>query len=128
MWPKPQFPADLVIFTEEILNEKLHYFVQCTIKNRFEQPNLNRLMSVEERLLKAKKKIDVSDKIKHLELYFSGDFNPQKLQSKLDVFPTIFNSLITAVPLIKKPVNWSRENQLTSFFMRPTLAFKGLRT
>ena len=128
MWPKPQFPADLVIFTEEILNEKLHYFVQCTIKNRFEQPNLNRLMSVEERLLKAKKKIDVSDKIKHLELYFSGDFNPQKLQSKLDIFPAIFNSLITTVPLIKKPVNWSRENQLTGFFMRPTLAFKGFRT
>ena len=62
-------------------------------------------MSVEERLLKAKKKIDVSDKMKHLELYFSGDFNPQKLQSKLDIFPAIFNSLITTVPLIKKPVN-----------------------
>ena len=24
MWPNPQFPADLVTFTEEILNEKLH--------------------------------------------------------------------------------------------------------
>ena len=25
MWPNPQFPADIVIFTEEILNEKFHF-------------------------------------------------------------------------------------------------------
>ena len=25
MWPNSQFPADLVTFTEEILNEKLHF-------------------------------------------------------------------------------------------------------
>ena len=25
MWPNPEFPADLVTFTEEILNEKLHF-------------------------------------------------------------------------------------------------------
>ena len=25
MWPNPQFPADLVTFTEEILNWKLHF-------------------------------------------------------------------------------------------------------
>ena len=25
MWPNPQFPADLVTFTEEILNGKLHF-------------------------------------------------------------------------------------------------------
>ena len=29
MWRNPQFPADLVTFTEQILNGKLHYFVQC---------------------------------------------------------------------------------------------------
>ena len=28
MWPNPQETADLVTFTEEILNEKLHIFVQ----------------------------------------------------------------------------------------------------
>ena len=28
MWPNPQFPADLVTFTEEIRNGKLHFFVQ----------------------------------------------------------------------------------------------------
>ena len=28
MWPNPQFLADLVTFTEEILNGKLHFFVQ----------------------------------------------------------------------------------------------------
>ena len=25
MWPNPKFPADLVTFTEEIVNEKLHF-------------------------------------------------------------------------------------------------------
>ena len=25
MWPNPQFPADLVTFTKEILNGKLHF-------------------------------------------------------------------------------------------------------
>ena len=25
MWPKPQFPEDLVTFTEEILNRKVHF-------------------------------------------------------------------------------------------------------
>ena len=25
MWPNPQFPADLVKFTEEILNRKFHF-------------------------------------------------------------------------------------------------------
>ena len=25
MWPNPQFPADLITFTEEILNGKLHF-------------------------------------------------------------------------------------------------------
>ena len=25
MWPNPQFPADLITFTEESLNEKLHF-------------------------------------------------------------------------------------------------------
>ena len=29
---KPQFPADLVTFTEEILNGKLHFFVQCLLE------------------------------------------------------------------------------------------------
>ena len=28
MWPYPEFPADLVTFTEEILNEKLYFFEQ----------------------------------------------------------------------------------------------------
>ena len=29
MWRDPQFPVDLVTFTKEILNGKLHFFVQC---------------------------------------------------------------------------------------------------
>ena len=31
MWPNPQFPVDFVIFTEEILNGKLHFSVQREI-------------------------------------------------------------------------------------------------
>ena len=31
MWPNPQFPANLVTFTEEILNGKLH-FLRSAIK------------------------------------------------------------------------------------------------
>ena len=29
MWPNPQFPADLVTFTEEILNRKLRFL--CSV-------------------------------------------------------------------------------------------------
>ena len=29
-WPNPQFPADLVTFTEEILNGKLHFLCSVT--------------------------------------------------------------------------------------------------
>ena len=36
MWPNPQFPADLVTFTEEILNGKLHLLCSETCKVRFE--------------------------------------------------------------------------------------------
>ena len=31
MGPNRKFPADLVTFTEEILNGKLHFFVQCSL-------------------------------------------------------------------------------------------------
>ena len=33
MWPNPQFPVDLVIFTEEILNGKLHFLY--SVKSSF---------------------------------------------------------------------------------------------
>ena len=41
MWPNPQFPADLNTFTEEILNGKLHFFVQW-LEIRY-QPEMGRL-------------------------------------------------------------------------------------
>ena len=40
MWPNPQFPADLVTFTEEILNVKLHFLCsvgRCTILENLDQ-------------------------------------------------------------------------------------------
>ena len=30
MWPNPQFPVDLVSFTEEILNEKLNFLCRVS--------------------------------------------------------------------------------------------------
>ena len=33
MWPNPQFPADVVTFTEEILDGKLHFLCYETKKN-----------------------------------------------------------------------------------------------
>ena len=33
MWPNPQFPADMVTFTEEILDGKLHFLCYETKKN-----------------------------------------------------------------------------------------------
>ena len=43
-----------------------------------------------ELILKAIKKIDASNEMEHLELDFIGDFNQPKLQSELDILPTIF--------------------------------------
>ena len=34
MWPNPQEAVDLVLFTKEILNGILHFFVQCTFNLR----------------------------------------------------------------------------------------------
>ena len=33
MGPNPQFPADLVTFTEKIHNGKLHFCVMLTLRN-----------------------------------------------------------------------------------------------
>ena len=37
MWPNPQFPADLVTFTEEIFNEKLHFL--CSERSKKDLKN-----------------------------------------------------------------------------------------
>ena len=66
MWPNPQFPADLVTFTEEILTGKL--FVQCNhIKSNIERsfiieptPNLSWMKkTTEEKEITA----DICDKL-----------------------------------------------------------------
>ena len=43
MCPNPQFPADLVSFTDEILRGKLHFFVLCLYEgfvSRYQSRNL----------------------------------------------------------------------------------------
>ena len=47
MWPNPKFPVDLVTFTEEILNGKLHFLcselwlgwltIRCLLLSKMEQ-------------------------------------------------------------------------------------------
>ena len=57
MWPNPQFPADLALFTREILNGKLHFLcnesyiqmirvvlVLLTLVNIFRFANVNGLV------------------------------------------------------------------------------------
>ena len=39
MWPYRQFSADLVTITEEILNEKLHFW--CSVLNYLRNMNMN---------------------------------------------------------------------------------------
>ena len=51
MLPNPQFPADLVIFTEEILNVKLHFL--CSVTN-YHNLSLYRLSSDPDENLKNK--------------------------------------------------------------------------
>ena len=41
MWPNRQETADLVAFTEEILNGKLHFFVQCVFDKTFSVKTVN---------------------------------------------------------------------------------------
>ena len=38
MWPNPQETADLVTFTEEILNEKFHFLYSLKVLFLFEYP------------------------------------------------------------------------------------------
>ena len=35
MWPNLQYPADLVTFTKEILNEKLHFLCSEDLEKAF---------------------------------------------------------------------------------------------
>ena len=39
MWPDPQFPADLVTFTEETLNGKLHFLCSVTLEETLLKSN-----------------------------------------------------------------------------------------
>ena len=41
MWPNLKFPADLVAFTEEILNGKLHFLFSVSQKaNKYDDPSI----------------------------------------------------------------------------------------
>ena len=40
MWPNPQFSADLVTFTEEILNRKLHFLSNVVTSERLKKAPL----------------------------------------------------------------------------------------
>ena len=46
MWPNPQETADLVIFTEEILTEKLHFFVQWSLNPSKKKNNISKKVTL----------------------------------------------------------------------------------
>ena len=48
MWPNPQFPADLVTFTEEILNGKLHFLCSGYSNTNNKDPETITLLSQED--------------------------------------------------------------------------------
>ena len=52
MWPNPQISADLVLFTEEILNGKLHFLCSDSIANS--DPNLHEISSKDFGITKLK--------------------------------------------------------------------------
>ena len=37
MWPNPELPADLIIFTEEIVNGKLHFLCSDRFEKNFSE-------------------------------------------------------------------------------------------
>ena len=53
MWPNPQFPADLVTFTEEILNGKIHFLCSALTKKSFVK-NIMRSKVIQKNLQKEK--------------------------------------------------------------------------
>ena len=55
MWPNPQFPTDLVTFTEEIVNGKLHFLCSVNIfTNRNKAQQLSQLENMENRVMLLK--------------------------------------------------------------------------
>ena len=43
MWPNPQFPADLVKFTENILNGKLQFLCSFSVQSRRSVPGKKKI-------------------------------------------------------------------------------------
>ena len=66
MWPNPQFPADLVTFTEEILNEKLYFLCSGISKEYF----INIIKSVKILLNHNYNQRYIKNPAKHLKLSF----------------------------------------------------------
>ena len=54
MWPNSQFPTDLITFIEEIVNGKLHFFVQWNVKSTNKNISENYLVSKNSHCIKMK--------------------------------------------------------------------------
>ena len=71
MWPNPQFPEDLVTFTKEILNRKLHFL--CSV--RLVRLQISMVVKIDRRekwkvsYMQVTSWEKVSDKIGHLRIH-----------------------------------------------------------
>ena len=72
MWPNPQFPADLVMFTEEICNGKLHFL--CSESKVTDEDSAWKYTS--KLLCKLKKEKKFTDK-EYFEIYPSDPILPR---------------------------------------------------
>ena len=79
MWPNPQIPADLVTFTEEILNGKLDFFVQWVMLVLI-------LIDVEHLFLTLKK-------VRIVKVSSDSHQSIKKSSSKTSNFPLPLNSI-----------------------------------
>ena len=83
MWPNPQFPADLVIFTEENLNGKLHILCSVIFLHFPEEAD-----ELSRRLQTPKKK--VTKKVRNKSYYHLERNVRQKLKMFLYMLPKTF--------------------------------------
>ena len=86
MWPNPQFPADLITFTEEVLNGKLHFLCSvslwCFVKIMITKRSSHKRCSIKMRVFKNSVKF--TGKHQCQSLFFNKDVGHLFLRTPLD--------------------------------------------
>ena len=105
MWPNPQFSADLVIFTEEILNGKLHFcavIIHYNWRDSICEMNLRKFAIL---IIFFKNcnpvKSNVWSKIR-VDPYFCAHFNSKTLEFRQKESKTINNINVKFIAFIRE--------------------------